>query len=726
MKPKPPRRTEKNVPAPAVPSAPVLSERALSRLILAAVLLVTAIGLWPDLSLSRVDQSDNVYHFAILDGMVHAIEHGANPIDFWAPEITFGSPIFRTYQPLAHALVAAAYFALGKSVSLVTLFAWARFLAMWLLPLSFYAAASLLELTPLACAAAALLAPMISTLGGGLFGLEYRSYLWIGFGLYPQSVAVHTLLLAIGFGWHAVRTGRRRTLTGALLGLTALLHFIYGYIGAVTLCLLALLPCKGSRVIARVARTAWIGATAFVLALFQLIPLLRDSAILNRSRLEPAVKYDSYGPADILKWLFTGDLFDYLRLPVLTLLFAAGVALAVWRIRRNREDYRTVFLLGGTLFWLLVFFGRSLWGPLLYLIGVTPDLQLHRVIGGFQLFAVLIAALALEALWRALGKRSIPAAAAATLLLLFPMARERAVLFSDNAAQGASNLSLWDAARPGVDTMLAAARRNGGRAYAGLGGANWGGNFKIGVVPFYDALYVHHIPAVSFIFSNLALPSDIMMRFDDRNPDHYRLFNVRTAITPDLPGTPPFLTPREQAGGFRAFDAPGNGYFEVVDAPAAVPANRHTFYDIDDRWLHSDWMPRHRHLLLDFFGDAPSSLPRLDPAAPLPPAPDAPAAGAVTGERESYQQYEATLTAARPAWALFKMTWHQNWRVTVDGRPVKTAMLSPGFLGVPVSAGAHHVVCRYQGDDWRLWLALAGALIVAAAALAERRIAASA
>jgi hypothetical protein len=699
-----------------------MSERAFSRLILAAVLLVTAIGLWPDLALSRVDQSDDVYHFAILDGMVHAVEHGANPIDFWSPDITFGSPVFRTYQPLAHALVAAAYFALGKSVSLVTLFALARFLAMWLLPLSFYAAASLLELAPLACAAAALLAPMISTVGGGLFGLEYRSYLWIGFGLYPQSVAVHILLLAMGFGWQAVRTGRRRTLTGALLGATALLHFIYGYIGAVTLVLLALLPDKGSRLLARLARTVWIGAAAFLLALFQLIPLVRDSAILNRSRLEPAVKYDSYGPGQILKWLFTGDLFDYLRLPVLTLLFAAGIALAVWRIRRSRQDGVAVFLLGGALFWLLVYFGRSLWGPLLYLIGVTPDLQLHRVIGGFQIFAVLVAALALEALWRALGKRSAGLAAAATLVLLFPMVRERAVLFGDNAAQGAQNLALWDANRSGVDAMLAAARRNSGRAYAGLGAGHWGGNFKIGATPFYAALYVHHIPAVSFIYSNLALPSDIMMRFDDRNPEHYRLFNVRTAITPDLPGTPAFLAPRERSGAFQAFDAPGNGYFAVVDVPAAVPTGRHTFYDINDRWLHSEWMPQHRHLLLDFFGDAPPGLPRLDPAAALPPAPGTPPAGTVTAERESYQQYEADLTAARPAWALFKMTWHQNWHVTVDGHAVKTAMLSPGFLGVPVTAGTHRVMCRYQGDNWRLWLALAGALAVAGMSFAERSV----
>jgi hypothetical protein len=35
---------------------------------------------------------------------------------------------------------------------------------------------------------------------------------------------------------------------------------------------------------------------------------------------------------------------------------------------------------------------------------------------------------------------------------------------------------------------------------------------------------------------------------------------------------------------------------------------------------------------------------------------------------------------ARGGYVLFKETWHPNWRALVDGRPVGTAMLSPGFV----------------------------------------------
>jgi hypothetical protein len=66
--------------------------------------------------------------------------------------------VLRTYQPLAHAVVALVYFALGKSVALMKVFVWVRFLSVVLLPLSFFAAARLMGLRPITAAAAAMLA----------------------------------------------------------------------------------------------------------------------------------------------------------------------------------------------------------------------------------------------------------------------------------------------------------------------------------------------------------------------------------------------------------------------------------------------------------------------------------------------------------------------------------------------------------------------------------------
>jgi len=75
-------------------------------------------------------------------------------------------------------------------------------------------------------------------------------------------------------------------LAGLFLGLTAVCHFIYGWMGAVTLCLLALLPDPASARWLRIRRTVCVGCAALVLAAFQLLPVLIDSPILNHSRWE--------------------------------------------------------------------------------------------------------------------------------------------------------------------------------------------------------------------------------------------------------------------------------------------------------------------------------------------------------------------------------------------------------------------------------------------------------
>jgi hypothetical protein len=101
---------------------------------------------------------------------------------------------------------------------------------------------------------------------------------------------------------------------------------------------------------------------------------------------------------------------------------------------------------------------------------------------------------------------------------------------------------------------------------------------------------------------------------------------------------------------------------------------------------------------------------------PLPATP----AGSVIGERQQDEVYTAEYEAARPAFVLFRMTWHQNWRARVDGVVKPTMMLSPGFAGVRTEAGRHRVEWRYEPGTEKFWLALAGLLAVVTLALGER------
>ena len=691
-------------------------EDSLAVLLLLAVLIVNAIGLAPELSISRVDLNDNVYHFTLVERMVQAIDRGENPLDCWSPEWTLGFPVLRIYQPLAHLLVVLVYFAFGKTISLMTVFVWVRFLSQVLLPLSFFAAARLMGLPRLSAAAAAILAPMVST--NFLYGIEYGSYTWAGSGLFPQAVGSHFLLLSLGLAFRAIRRGRQIVLAGAVLGLTFLAHLIYGYMGAISVCLLAAMPDARIPRWTRFRRVVVVGAVALLLSAFQLAPLLLDGSNINHSRWEAVWKWNSFGAGDVLTKLFTGELLDHGRLPVLTLLAFAGAALWIWSWRKRKPEFvknlpeAHAFILLGAAFWTLVFFGRDFWGPLLSLIGVSADMQLHRVIGGAQIFLVLLAAIALAILWRELSRRwSVVAAVLVTAILLTPMVRDRAVNLSNNATWGRKNLQAYAEEKKDLEATIADAKTRGGRAYSGLA-ASWGGRFKIGDVPFYAFFSEANVPAVAFLYHSMALTSDIMVRFDEQNPAHYLLFNIQTVVAPATTDliVPPFLNQIGQHGRFRVFSGLGGSYFEVVDALQTVKTTKNNFYDINDRWLQSNWVIKRIHLLLDWNGDAPAWIPRIAPEDALPQMPLLRFPGDVTSEQRNGETYQAEVDARRLCYALLKMTWHPNWKAYVDGKPVKTAMLSPGFIGVPLTPGHHRVVCRYEPEKWKSALAIAGFL----------------
>jgi len=690
-------------------------EKRFARLGLAAILLLDAFLLRGEFSASRLDHNDSLDHFLFVQGMVRAITHGGNPLD-WPMDGPFGYPVVRDYQPLAHMLVALLYFALGKAVPLLTVFAAVRWLAMVLLPLTFYAAARWLELPRFTALAAAGLAPLAAT--SGLYGIEYESYTWLGYGLFAQAVAVHLLLLSLGLGFRAIRRGRGMALAGVLLGLTFCAQFVYGYIGALTLCLTALLPGE-SAMWRRVARTAAVGAVAAMVAAFQLLPLVADGRLINPAAPGERWKVDSYGAAAVLKAFCTAQLLDHGRLPVLSLLALAGVAALAWRWRRKRQIAGAELLaLAGTLLWTLLLFGRPTWGAALGLLGVTPDLPLHRVVAAVQIFGVLLAGAGLSFLCGAICRRwTSIAAAAAAILLLAPAVWERIQYLESSRNARLEYAVAIGIEQSNLDSVVAAVRARGGYVYAGQ--ESWQA-FRIGGWPLYLYLMGEDVPQVSYSDHVLELPWSMFPVWKDIDPAQYRLFNIQSTILPPLTGAAPaFLTPRLAAGRFHVYDAPGAGMFDVVDALAAVPADRQSFFAIDSRWLASPLVAQRGHLLLDFFGTAPAGLPHMDAAGALPADPYADSPGSVSTERDGGDSFQAAVTAARAAFVLFRVTWHQNWKATVDGAPVPTFMLSPGFIGVPVTAGAHRVAFHYRPDAWRLWLALAGLAIAMALAAME-------
>src|SRR5262249_22594843 len=69
----------------------------------------------------------------------------------------------------------------------------------------------------------------------------------------------------------------------------------------------------------------------------------------------------------------------------------------------------------------------------------------------------------------------------------------------------------------------------------------------------------------------------------------------------------------------------------------------------------------------------------------------------------------------------FKMTWHPNWNVYLDGVRQPVAMLSPGFPGVAIPAGRHRIEFRYEPGPLKPVLAVAGLLLAGLLGIAGRR-----
>jgi hypothetical protein len=505
------------------------------------------------------------------------------------------------------------------------------------------------------------------------------------------------LPIAVAEVQHACRSGRRLWLAAALLAATLLSHTLYGYMAALSSLALVWVGRGGIRLALRGARLALIFLLAGLATAYFVVPRALDSLWLNRSVFEPAWKYDSFGHRQVLPQLFRGELLDAGRFPTLTLLMFVGLAVAL--LERRREQRFAVVLL---LLWVSLYFGRATWGPLFDWLPASSEIHAHRFIAGVHMAALPLIGLGLQRFVAALVRyvstsrgRRFALAGGLVALTLWPAARERRAYLGRNGAVLRQTATAVEAVQPDLDGLVATLRalqaKRPGRVYAGLP-RGWGGAFRVGEVPMYSLLSLQRLDMLGHAYHTLSLAADVQYLFDENDPRHYDLFGVGYVVAPEGHPRPSFWQPLWRYGTWMLYSVPGSGFVSPVYAPAVLDGTKSGFFDAASRWLQRG-----------DFGTGP-------------------ACGTVSEQSFDGARYTVAASATTPCHLRFKTSFHPGWRATVDGRPSPTVPLMPGFTGVLLEPGTHHVTLEYRATPGRVWMAAAGLLVLALAARAGRRL----
>ena len=665
------------------------------------------------LTLSVPYDNDSTMHEQMVRFATARLRAGHLPLTSWFPFLGEGSPQFLHYQSLPAILTGA----LGLLTGPDTAFRWSLYLLLSLWPVSVYLAARAFGAGRPAAAASAAMAPFLMSAPG--VGYEQGAYVWLGYGVWTQLWAMWTLPLAWGWSWRAVRDGRGYLPAVAATALTVALHFETGYLA---LAVLLVWPVVAGRPLAaRLRRAAVVLGGSLLASAWVIVPLLQQRAwAAVNEPLQGTGLVNGYGARQVLDWLFTGQLLDAGRLPVITVCAALGFALA-WLAWSADADARA--LLAGLAVCLLFAFGRTTFGSLVDVIPGSADLFFRRFTMGVQLAALLLAgrgaawlaarcvrlAQARVPRWR--PGLSVAVAGVAAVAVLAPGwlqlgAYDRrdstaiAVQRRADATQGAE-----------LDRLIAVIQRDGGgRTYAGMP-SNWGQHFTVGAVPVFQYLESRDVNEAGYTLRTASLMTDPEYFFDDRDPSGYRLLGIRYLILPA--GDEPMVRARlaMRSGSYWLWTIGGAGYVQAGRIAGEISANRANVGARSVRLLRSGLAAGGAYLSVRY-GSGGGGDGRL------PTVRSQPSGGVVSAERANLGDGEAAATVRmrRPGVVVLSASYDPGWTATVNGRPRPIRMVAPALVAVDVPAGADHVVFRFRGyGGYPELLALSGLSLAAIA-----------
>jgi hypothetical protein len=697
---------------------------------ISTVLVLVAAELWQlrAEALPVAYGNDSSVHQQMVRFATQQVSHGRSPLSAWFPFLGLGSPQFTHYQPLGALITGLAGVIAGPDRA----FAWSTWLLLGTWPLSVYLSGRIFGMERWAAACAAVVSPFLSSVAG--VGYEQHAYLWNGYGVWAQLWAMWTLPLSWAYSWRAVQQRRSRLPAVFWLAVTVALHYETGYLALAAVVVWAMVPLSRTGLRFRVVNAATVLALGLLAAAWVLVPLIvfRNWASINEA-LQNTPLANGYGFRTLGYWLISGRMFDYGRVPVISLLVATGI---VSSLRRLRSDLLIQGLLGMAVTSFLLACGRTTFGPVADVIPGSQDIFFRRFGMGLQLAGIYLAGIGAVALWR-LGIRAVDRTvpeivplwrgrpglvglrrclvAGLGILLLTPAWYQIGSLDQANAADIQTQRAADSHAGAQVTALVRRAEElGGGRIYAGMP-SNWGAKFKVGLIPVFK--YIESIDAdeVGYTLRTASLMTNPEYEFR-ANPQDYALFGIRYLLLPAGTAAPHGASFVASRGNYALWELPGDTYVQVVDVAGVVSENRGDIGSQAAPFMRSSLLARGVYQAVDFDGAGARASTAGQGSAPGAPG---------TLEREQVdltQGYvQAEIHASRGAVALLHASFDPGWRVTVDGVPRPAQMISPALVGVSVGPGTHVVTFRYTGFGYYGQLFAIAVAALLAAALLDRR-----
>jgi hypothetical protein len=737
-------------------------QRLVTPIVIAALLSAVAFNLWhlfPETSGGATPGNDRMFHLLLIESAVDAIIHGNDITDPWQGTMSMGFPIFHHYQHLPHVAVALIHMLTFKIFPVIDMMQWATYLILSLFPLSIYWSLRRFSFDPLTCAMGGLLASLIgSDIFGNYGGFGYISYTYEGWGLYSQLWGMVLLPIALALGYRSIRTGQGYFWATLLLSATLLSHILYGYMAFLTLGFLAFIPNGQVSLNKSLVFTIWehwkrlIVLVALVVSVtsYFIVPSILDSGYFITFNVRQEI-IDSYGHQVILEALIKGNLFDIDRFPSFTILVFSGIATCIYY--RNKNLYLVPLVM--FVLWLLLFFGRATWGSAIDLLPFSQNIYMHRFLGGVHISGILLAATALAIPWRWAVARGDPryivGALALTLLILSPIYIERRAYLSESAAVKQQHQEVLNSEREDIDNVIKTLKGlPPGRVYAGLQslsdlpefGEPWAAGYHIGGTTVADFLGTAGLDRFSASHHRYSLPSNAVVFFDENSFEQFNLFNIKYVVVPEESTTPDFLKPVTQYGRHQIYQVETTGYFDLVGSFLQFNGEQSDQTSAAQAWLESGLLELKRHPQISINGSPKLQNQGERPITVIsaPPSPTGlslssqdqlnsyiaqsstgPSRGSIISEDVGRDYFSTTVDVERESILMLKVTYHPNWRATVDGSKVDTVMLMPGFIGIQLAPGEHKVTLEYRSRDLRKVLLGLGFLSLLSIGLIERR-----